>query len=116
MFFPLFFHPKISNKSFRSLFRVQGSRFRVWLAVVWQERRTVDSVSVSAGTRLTFTEGFKDVRRAVREDLTRDAGVKRMLFSYKRMGGAVIQQDLVLWLCSAELQDYPLKDRCLVDG
>lgn len=33
----------------------------------------------------------------------KDARVERMLFSYKSVGGPVIQQGLVLWLRIAEL-------------
>lgn len=79
------------------------------------ERRPVDFVSVSTGTRLTFEGGFKDFRRAMREDLVRDACVKRMLFSYRSVRWTVIQQGLVLWLCIAKLQDYRLKHHCLTD-
>lgn len=56
--------------------------------MVWQERRTVGFVS--AGTRLTFKEEFEDIRKALKEDLMREAYVKRMLFNCKSVGRAVI--------------------------
>lgn len=79
------------------------------------ERRPVDFISVSTDTRLTFEGGLKDFRRAMREDLVRDACVKRMLFSYKSVRQTVIQQGLVLWLCIPKLQDFSLKHHFLTD-